>query len=130
AARDPAGGRASPTVKQRSPGSPRARAGSCRRRTCPRLERSARRAPSRASLQEMQFGLGAGSRGGLRLSNRARGLALALASPALLLAPIALANPTVDPPPPSSGPSLVYVTQTARSPATVWLSPLQDGATI
>src|SRR5262249_35135274 len=42
----------------------------------------------------------------------------------------ALANPTVDPPPPSSGPSLVYVTQTARSPATVWLSPLEGGARI
>jgi hypothetical protein len=78
----------------------------------------------------MQLGLGGGSRGGLGRSGRVSGLALALASPALLAAPIALANPTVDPAPANPGPSLVYVTQTSRSPATVWLRPVGGGATI
>jgi hypothetical protein len=56
-----------------------------------------------------------------------------LASAALLLlaAPLALASPTVvDPPPPAPGPSLAYVTQTARSPATVWLTRVKGGARI
>jgi hypothetical protein len=78
----------------------------------------------------MQFGFGDGSRSGLGRCNRASGVALAFASLALLAAPIAAANPAVDPPAASPGPSLAYVTQTARSPATVWLTPVKGGARI
>jgi hypothetical protein len=55
---------------------------------------------------------------------------LAFVSLALLAVPIAQAHPALDPPAPSPGPSLTYVTQTARSPATVWLTGVKGGARI